>query len=66
MERLSIKVFTSSGRRAGYWEGTDVPAGRRAYVLDLNLADGMYHYLVEAEDSEGSIRRKAGSFFVLQ
>jgi len=61
-----VKVFTPSGRRVGFWEGLAVTPGIATYSLDLNLANGSYHFVVEIESSGKILAQGAGHFFVLR
>ena len=65
--RLRIRVYSQSGRKVGSWD-EDFPSGgpileRR---LDLNLANGVYSYVVEAEGPAGDSQRTRGRYFVLR
>jgi hypothetical protein len=65
-DRVVVKVFTASGRRSGYWAASTLPQGLASYPLEMDLANGTYHYLVEVESAGRVLSRKAGSFFVLR
>ena len=65
-DKVSVKVFSVSGRRAGFWEGESLSEGPHRYALGLNLANGTYHFLVEMEKDGKALDRKAGIFFILR
>ena len=65
-DTLRVKVFSVSGRRAGFWEGKDLPEGLYSYPLEMKLANGTYHYLVEMDYLGKTLERRGGTFFVLR